>query len=236
MLINPLCTVILLINTLAGDNTFIELVASGAIFVSICFSLYFLVLFYQILHKELAPYSPLLKFLSIKGVLFFTYWQELLLQLFSTSLGKALDVSPAEAVTKVEAVLVNSEMVILSIMTAIAFSYKDFADSAGANSFFRKADVKFLANKFGNVITDNFLETMDDMKEFAGGYRSKSFTVNVVAGSEIQKSSFNSTETNSEESAQKAILFEQISIIPNSLGNPVDDHKSPDQHYSTNVF
>jgi hypothetical protein len=46
---------------------------------SISYSLYYLVLFYHALKTPLAPYSPMLKFLTIKVTLFFTFWQKLVI-------------------------------------------------------------------------------------------------------------------------------------------------------------
>jgi len=50
------------------------MVLQGIVFVSVMLSVYYLVLFYQLLKEELAFARPLLKFVSVKGVLFFTFW------------------------------------------------------------------------------------------------------------------------------------------------------------------
>ena len=47
--------------------------------ISASYSLYYLVLFYHALRRPLAPYSPLLKFLTIKITLFFTFWQRIMI-------------------------------------------------------------------------------------------------------------------------------------------------------------
>ena len=44
------------------------------IMTSVSYSLYYLILFYYVLKKPLAPYRPLLKFLVVKVTLFFTFW------------------------------------------------------------------------------------------------------------------------------------------------------------------
>ena len=51
---------------------------------SISYALYYLVLFYHALKHPLAPYSPLLKFLTIKITLFFTFWQKIVINMFKT--------------------------------------------------------------------------------------------------------------------------------------------------------
>ena len=47
--------------------------------ISASYSLYYLVLFYHALSKPLAPYSALLKFLTIKVTIFFTFWQRIMI-------------------------------------------------------------------------------------------------------------------------------------------------------------
>ena len=46
--------------------------------IGVTYALYYLLLFYHVMSKPLAPYSPLLKFLVIKITLFFTFWQALM--------------------------------------------------------------------------------------------------------------------------------------------------------------
>ena len=43
--------------------------------VSVSLALYALVLFYHVFAKELAPHNPLAKFLCVKGIVFFSFWQ-----------------------------------------------------------------------------------------------------------------------------------------------------------------
>lgn len=50
--------------------------------ISISLTLYYLVLFYHALKIPLAKYGPLLKFLTIKITLFFTFWQKIVLHAF----------------------------------------------------------------------------------------------------------------------------------------------------------
>jgi hypothetical protein len=43
--------------------------------------LYCLALFYQLAKEELKPYKPLLKFTAIKLVIFFSYWQSVIISI-----------------------------------------------------------------------------------------------------------------------------------------------------------
>ena len=57
--------------SLASAYTYLELLQSG----SQCWALYCLVLFYQASKAKLRPIHPLNKFICIKMVVFFTFWQ-----------------------------------------------------------------------------------------------------------------------------------------------------------------
>lgn len=62
--------------------TFISGLVSWIVAISASYSLYYLVLFYHALHKPLAPYAALLKFLTIKITIFFTFWQRIVIVMF----------------------------------------------------------------------------------------------------------------------------------------------------------
>jgi len=47
--------------------------------VGVTVSLYCLVLFYQLAKSDLTPYKPLIKFGVIKGIVFFCYWQSVVI-------------------------------------------------------------------------------------------------------------------------------------------------------------
>lgn len=69
----------------AGESDSYAYVSSSlswTVAISASYSLYYLVLFYHALRHPLAPYSPLLKFLTIKITLFFTFWQRIMIGIF----------------------------------------------------------------------------------------------------------------------------------------------------------
>ena len=99
--------------------------------ISVTYSLYYLILFYHALKIPLAPYRPLMKFLVIKITLFFTFWQTLTLEIIKDDLmecfdQKSIHFNEHKIITVIESVLVNIEMILMSIAGGIAFSYKDF--------------------------------------------------------------------------------------------------------------
>eukprot|EP00897_Mesotaenium_endlicherianum_P001452 jgi/Mesen1/1334/ME000013S00832 len=52
---------------------------------SVFLAMYTLLLFYHGFAKELAPHRPMAKFLCIKGVVFFAYWQGLVLSILAST-------------------------------------------------------------------------------------------------------------------------------------------------------
>ena len=98
-------------------------------FISVSIALYWLVFFFHIFYEDLSPYKPLMKFLIIKGILFVTFWQELVLSFLGVPLSHSNYIPPEnrkDADIILSCMLVDIEMVIMSILTTFAFSYMDF--------------------------------------------------------------------------------------------------------------
>ena len=91
--------------------------------ISVSLSLYFLVLFYKATEERLAPYRPLNKFVTVKAVLFFSFWQSCLFQIFTS-----LDLFSRDTGNVVLNLIITVEMVFAAIAQSYAFTYKDFAD------------------------------------------------------------------------------------------------------------
>ena len=91
--------------------------------ISVSLSLYFLVLFYKATEERLAPYRPLNKFVTVKAVLFFSFWQSCLFQIFTS-----LDLFSRDTGNIVLNLIITVEMVFAAIAQSYAFTYKDFAD------------------------------------------------------------------------------------------------------------
>ena len=98
-------------------------------FVDVCIALYWLIFFFHIFYEVLKPFRPLRKLLIIKGVLFVTFWQEEILNFCGVYLSTSRYIpeqNRADANVILSCLLVDIEMVIMSILTTFAFSYKDF--------------------------------------------------------------------------------------------------------------
>lgn len=100
---------------------------SGINNVSISLSLYCLVLFYMATEERLRPFSPFAKFLCIKAILFFSFWQAcgftVILMVSPTFFGYGRSAS-----NTVQSLLICVEMVFAAIAQAFAFNYKPFAE------------------------------------------------------------------------------------------------------------
>lgn len=92
--------------------------------VSISLSLYFLALFWYCLHDDLEPYRPMPKFLCIKAVIFFSFWQG-----FAISLLKLFGFF-TETGHMIQNTLLCFEMLGFSIGHWFAFSYQDYSSDA----------------------------------------------------------------------------------------------------------
>jgi len=110
--------------------------ASGYVYVtlmtniSISLSMYWLVMFYQATRDALVPFDPVPKFVCIKGVLFFSYWQSVVISLL-VKFGIIRDLPIIHyTVEHVSATIQNSliclEMVAFAIAHAYAFPSKPF--------------------------------------------------------------------------------------------------------------
>jgi len=91
--------------------------------------MYCLILFYISLEDKLVEFRPLPKFLCVKFVIFFSFWQTCFLVL----LIKVGVLSP-ETSKFLQGMLICFEMVIAAIAHSFAFSYSDFIDYSKNNN------------------------------------------------------------------------------------------------------
>ncbi|KAJ7220816.1 DUF300 domain-containing protein [Mycena pura] len=101
---------------------------------SICLSLYCLAVFWMCVHDDLVPFRPVPKFLCVKGILFFSFWQGLFISILVsagviTSLGPYSGDEDKDTIAlALTDLLICIEMPIFAIAHAYAFSYTDFID------------------------------------------------------------------------------------------------------------
>ncbi|PKA47906.1 hypothetical protein AXF42_Ash016252 [Apostasia shenzhenica] len=126
VVIRPVCSILMIALDLLGIfPNWLSWTFTIILNISVSMALYALVLFYHVFAKELAPHRPLAKFLCIKGIVFFSFWQGLLLDVLSsagiiTSNHFWLDVEHIQEA--IQNVLVILEMVFFSVMQQYAFN------------------------------------------------------------------------------------------------------------------
>ena len=129
--------------------------------VSITIALYGLVYFYVGTHEWLAPFKPLAKFLCIKGVLFFSYWQY---SFFTWLVNLGIFGSDIEEAQKVSLLVQNTlicvEIFVAAIAMSIAFSAEEFIEIN------KKSRARYYMKNIANVLSVN--DVIQDAKETFG--------------------------------------------------------------------
>ncbi|XP_077243273.1 uncharacterized protein LOC143883842 [Tasmannia lanceolata] len=126
VIIRPVCSILMILLQLLGLYTsWISWTFSIILNISVSLALYSLVVFYHVFAKELAPHKPLSKFLCIKGIVFFCFWQGIMLEiLVAAGIIKShhywLDVEQLEEA--LQNVLVCVEMVVFSVIQQYAYN------------------------------------------------------------------------------------------------------------------
>lgn len=103
--------------------------------ISVSLALYSLFLFYSATRDLLSPYSPVLKFLTVKSVVFFSFWQGVLLALLSASgaisavrISKETTISTGMIAAGYQNFLVCIEMFLAAVTLRYAFSVSVYAN------------------------------------------------------------------------------------------------------------
>lgn len=98
--------------------------------ISISLSMYWMVMFYMATSEALAPFNPIPKFLCIKGVLFFSYWQSVVIAVL-VKFGWITDIpiihyTVDHVVSTVQNCLICAEMVGFAVLHSYTFSADSF--------------------------------------------------------------------------------------------------------------
>jgi len=98
--------------------------------ISITISLYYLVLYYMAVKEELAPFSPVGKFLCIKAVIFFSFWQGVVINVLASFqiVHGTTYLSEANVGRVIQDFAICIEMFVLSIIHHKVFPYRQFRD------------------------------------------------------------------------------------------------------------
>lgn len=102
----------------------------GIFFINLsqCWALYCLVIFYVELKDELAPIRPLGKFLVVKAVVFFSWWQHVIVAMCASSnvIQPMLGYSAEDVAKGWQNLLIVVEMFVYAVILKFTFSYMDF--------------------------------------------------------------------------------------------------------------
>ncbi|MBA0731746.1 hypothetical protein Golax_022589 [Gossypium laxum] len=141
VVIRPVCSVLMItLQLLQFYPSWLSWTFTIILNVSVSLALYSLVAFYHVFAKELEPHKPLAKFLCIKGIVFFCFWQVNKTSFFFSpflegSLGVVLDILVAVGIIRanhfwldvehleeaLQNVLVCLEMVVFAVLQQYAY-------------------------------------------------------------------------------------------------------------------
>lgn len=93
---------------------------------SVCLSLYCLGMFFMATHDDLEEFRPIPKFLCVKAVIFFSFWQGFAISVL-IAMGIMSNTTPDTAVA-IQDFLICFEMVFASVGHWYAFSHKDYTE------------------------------------------------------------------------------------------------------------
>jgi hypothetical protein len=125
VVVRPICAILMITLQLLGlYPSWVSWTFTIILNFSVSMALYALVIFYHLFAKELAPHKPLAKFLCIKGIVFFSFWQGFALEVLAAvgiiqSHHFWLDVEHIQEA--IQNVLVIIEMVFFSVLQQYAY-------------------------------------------------------------------------------------------------------------------
>jgi len=98
----------------------------GINFISVTVAMYCLITFYLTVKDDLSQYSPLSKFMCVKLVIFFSFWQSFMLSvlIFFKVIKETAYWTPDNISTGINAILIDFEMIIFALLHVKAFTYR----------------------------------------------------------------------------------------------------------------
>lgn len=153
---------------LFGSRGVMKVVSGLVDTVSVSVAMYGLILFYHAAHEVLKPHNPLPKFLSVKAVVFFSFWQGVVLKAMITVglLTDVADMSADEVATGLQDIFICFEMFLAACVHLFVFSYKEYKGEIGDGSFNSDGMVSAKAPLLKNVrdVID-FRDVLSDAKD-----------------------------------------------------------------------
>ncbi|OIT40049.1 PREDICTED: transmembrane protein 184C-like [Nicotiana attenuata] len=136
VIIRPVCSILMIALQILGVYpSWLSWTFTIILNISFSVAMYSLVVFYHVFSKELQPHKPLSKFICIKGIVFFSFWQGLLLKIL-VALGVIkshhfwLDVEHLQEA--IQNVLICVEMVFFSVMQQYAYHVAPYSGDVHA--------------------------------------------------------------------------------------------------------
>ena len=126
--------------------------------ISVSLSLYFLVLFYKATEERIAPFNPFYKFLTVKAILFFSFWQSCVFQLMTS-----MELFSRDTGNIMLNLIISLEMVFAAIAQSMAFSYHDFADTHA--SFEKNANFSYKHARHGQGVCEAIGQVLFSTRE-----------------------------------------------------------------------
>lgn len=144
VIIRPACSILMITLQILGlYPSWLSWTFTIILNISFSVAMYSLVVFYHVFSKELQPHKPLSKFICIKGIVFFSFWQGLLVKiLVSWGIIKShhfwLDVEHLQEA--IQNVLICVEMVFFSVMQQYAYHVAPYSGDVEAKLKLKKDD------------------------------------------------------------------------------------------------
>ncbi|KAJ8545579.1 hypothetical protein K7X08_018162 [Anisodus acutangulus] len=144
VIIRPACSILMITLQILGlYPSWLSWTFTIILNISFSVAMYSLVIFYHVFLKELQPHKPLSKFICIKGIVFFSFWQGLLVKVL-VALGVIkshhfwLDVEHFQEA--IQNVLICVEMVFFSVMQQYAYHVAPYSGDVEAKLKLKKDD------------------------------------------------------------------------------------------------
>jgi len=178
----PLCSAIAVVleargefeeGSLALDRGYIY--TTSIVWLSQMWALYCLVVFYRVFREDLAPMNPVGKFIIVKSVVFFTFWQRLGIEFLLKRTGLAdewisswnMEYTADEFVNGFQNFLLCIEMFVAAVAHTYTFSYRDYlAPGARSPAFFRSLIQMFDVSDLQDDVLDQLRAQYQEIVPF----------------------------------------------------------------------